>query len=330
MTGLATAGVFRPNRALPLLRGCLLISGVASLAWCALWLSTGETFAIVRFALYLAPLLIVGWLVLAGAAALLGRPFPAIFHVLAALLIYSALPPTLTRSAVAAASEPAAISVTTLSNRTRNRDMAATAEAIRRRPADVVILQEVADPAGLTVALRGLFKPDALPSACNRGTYLIVSRHPLGPPDPASSNAWMTCPIDLPSGRALVASVHLPKPWGRGADQIAAASELLQILRKTNMPTIVAGDFNATPLTETLRGFSADFVNAFDKVGAGVGFTFPTPARRLGTFGPFLRIDHIYHSGHFRPVAAEVGGWHPPGADHFPLTVTLSPRSVGN
>ena len=92
---------------------------------------------------------------------------------------------------------------------------------------------------------------------------------------------------------------------------------------------ILAGDFNATPMTSTLRRAGPGLVNAFDHAGSGSGFTFPTPARRLGALGPFLRIDHVLLSPMLTPIAARAARWHPPGADHYPVEVTFTDSRAG-
>jgi len=58
----------------------------------------------------------------------------------------------------------------------------------------------------------------------------------------------------------------------------------------------VAGDFNATaesPLLDSLR--AAGFDSAFDRVGSGLGLSFPAFLRYRGLpFPPLVRIDHVF------------------------------------
>ena len=124
----------------------------------------------------------------------------------------------------------------------------------------------------------------------------------------------------------MVYSVHLPRAVRDATRQRAAIARLLADANRQNSPVILAGDFNATPMSQTMRATASNLVNAFDYVGDGPGFTFPTPARRLGTIGPFLRIDHVVLSQVLTPVRAKSARWYPPGADHFPVEAVFQDR----
>lgn len=304
------------------MRLTLRMPATALALWAGLWLATGDTLAPVRAGLYLAPFV----LALSGLLAVLGlvvRDWPvAAVAGLVALLIGAASPASLTRLPPPA--HPGGITLTTLSNRTLNRDMVATAEMLRRHPADILVLQEVADPPRLTALLTGLYHAGRPPRACSLGTYLVLSRFPLGRPERLADNIAVVCPVRLPAGPAAIYSVHLPRALTRRDRQSRAVRALVAHAARQAVPAMIAGDFNATPLTTTLRIAGEHFANAFDAAGSGPGFTFPTPARRMGRLGPFLRIDHVLLAQVFQPRAARAAGWHPPGADHFPVEITFT------
>ncbi len=75
---------------------------------------------------------------------------------------------------------------------------------------------------------------------------------------------------------------------------------VLQTLKKTSTfpttPTVLGGDFNAGATDIVHRQLAPDFDDAFAEVGRGWGDTFH---RRF----PILRIDHIYATRHFKPLA---------------------------
>jgi endonuclease/exonuclease/phosphatase (EEP) superfamily protein YafD len=80
-------------------------------------------------------------------------------------------------------------------------------------------------------------------------------------------------------------------------------SVALQILSQTtdfpNVPTILAGDFNAPATDVVHRQLSRDFIDAFSEAGVGWGNTFHRSF-------PILRIDHIYSTRHLTPVRSRV------------------------
>ena len=123
--------------------------------------------------------------------------------------------------------------------------------------------------------------------------------------------------IRLPDGREIeVVNVHLAtaatdmRLWSSQArathrkNRNARKKELsvvLQVLEQTSSfpstPTILGGDFNAGATDIVHRQLVRDFDDAFSEVGRGWEDTFH---RRF----PILRIDHIYATRHFQPIAS--------------------------
>ena len=312
------------------LTGLMNVATGVLVLWALAWLITGEAFAVVRVGVYMAPFLLAVGLVLAGAALWSRRWLSVGLAVSVTVGLAISAPASLFRVWSPAANANAGVTLTTLSNRTANVDMATTALVLTTNRADLFVLQEIADPDALVERLNGLYEEEKRPSACWHGTYLIVSRYELTPAQRLPGNQAIRCAIDLPAGPAVVYSVHLPRAIRNATQQRAAIEQLLADVDRRTGPVILAGDFNATPFSQTMRATSADLVNAFDVVGRGPGFTFPTPARRLGTIAPFLRIDHVLVSQALAPASAKAARWYPPGADHFPVEVVLHDRRPAN
>lgn len=78
-------------------------------------------------------------------------------------------------------------------------------------------------------------------------------------------------------------------------------------------PLIVAGDFNTPPRGQIYRALTAQFSDAWDAAGRGLGYTFASSQ-------PSLRIDHVFARG-LQIVSAEVQP--PGGSDHRALAVRL-------
>lgn len=283
--------------------------------WYGLWLATGDSLAPVRAGVHLAPFLMIGAGCLA-VALFLGRATGA--AALAAIVAAGLAPaqPWLWRGAESRAS---GLRLTTLSNRSTNRDLATTARLMMAHPADIFVLQEITDPPRL-LQLLAKQKDGSPPAACHAGTYVIIAHFPVGPPRRLPGNVALACEVALPRGPVVVYSVHLPRAIGATKAQSRALATLLVDAGEQTQPTILAGDFNASPLGSTMERARTHHANAFDRAGRGTGATFPTPARRGGWLGPVVRIDHVLLPPELAVLSARRESWHPPAADHFPVT----------
>jgi endonuclease/exonuclease/phosphatase (EEP) superfamily protein YafD len=80
-------------------------------------------------------------------------------------------------------------------------------------------------------------------------------------------------------------------------------------------PTVVAGDFNATPDSPWLRAaLGAELTNASDGAGAGLVRTYPSDL-------PLLAIDHVLTRG---LVAQSVERVRVAGTDHRGIVASLA------
>lgn len=100
---------------------------------------------------------------------------------------------------------------------------------------------------------------------------------------------------------------------------------VLEMIEGQPEPLILLGDLNSTPQHEVYRTLAARFTDAFREGGWGLGHTFPaTPGRFWGIPYParLVRIDHIFHSHHWRTESARVGEWDS-FSDHLPVVARL-------
>ncbi len=106
------------------------------------------------------------------------------------------------------------------------------------------------------------------------------------------------------------------------AQQVAMRSLTARIASET-APCILAGDTNTPPQGAIHRILTANLQDAHSTVGEGCGFTFPGLTRNpLSLFGPWLRIDRILASPHWRCVSTQVEPHNP--SQHRALAATFS------
>lgn len=85
--------------------------------------------------------------------------------------------------------------------------------------------------------------------------------------------------------------------------------------RKAEIPMLICGDMNDTPASFAYRVMRGDLDDAWEDAGCGLGISF----RDM----PFwFRIDHIFHSKHFRTLRAERLD-DMKESDHFPVMATF-------
>jgi len=70
---------------------------------------------------------------------------------------------------------------------------------------------------------------------------------------------------------------------------------------------LVAGDFNATTINYPCVKMNQYLDDAFERAGSGFGFTFSSPARRLGMITPFMRIDPLLFRRFIEQIYGEDG-----------------------
>lgn len=95
------------------------------------------------------------------------------------------------------------------------------------------------------------------------------------------------------------------------------ADSLASEISGRNIPTIVCGDFNDTPMSYVYRTIRNDFNDAFEEKGRGFGYTY-------NMLYKVLRIDFVLHSGDFRTVSYDSPSlkW----SDHNPVIARVKFR----
>ena len=93
------------------------------------------------------------------------------------------------------------------------------------------------------------------------------------------------------------------------------------------IPSLVIGDFNMPSSSSIYQRNWSHYQNAFDVAGRGYGFTSPCNTDRLWPNNtPWLRIDHILASNHWRVNHCQVAMDN--GSDHRAVAASLNLRRV--
>lgn len=92
------------------------------------------------------------------------------------------------------------------------------------------------------------------------------------------------------------------------------AELLLDRVRKSPEPVVLAGDFNGPPYSEVIRTISKELNDCFLNLGGGFSNTLLAKI-------PYQRIDYVFASQSLRPISGEV--LNVTYSDHKPLKVTL-------
>lgn len=107
----------------------------------------------------------------------------------------------------------------------------------------------------------------------------------------------------------------LAKAFRSRADEANLISRFLQENHPADMPLIICGDMNDTPISYCYNTLKHGLKDSWQEAGRGPGITF-----REHHF--WFRIDHIFHSNHFRALNATVRK-DVLYSDHYPLQTTL-------
>jgi len=216
-------------------------------------------------------------------------------------------------------------------------DLERIAAVIRSVKPDLVALQEVDRRAKRTggvdqaaeyqrwTGMEGWFGA-AMPFQGGEYGQVLLSRWPLVAPrvvrlpgtagrEPRMS---VTAVVDVPAlGRLRWAGCHLDasREDGDRWDQVGA---LLAEFGTADLPTLLAGDFNATPESRVMGRILGDATAWVDTAGAGAAPTIPAEA-------PRSRIDYVLASPRSAWVMVESKVLpEPTASDHRPVVVTLA------
>ena len=104
--------------------------------------------------------------------------------------------------------------------------------------------------------------------------------------------------------------------------QLTGMEHLVARIQSETIPCLVGGDFNAPPLGAIHRHLTQHLQDAHVEVGRGCGYTFPGQTRNpLALFRPWLRLDYIFASNHWRCLTSVVEPDSP--AQHLAVAATL-------
>lgn len=289
----------------------------------ALFLLTGEQLTIVRLISYLAPWL-AGWLLLLVVPAIFARKGS-----LAILLLILAIPPGLVSvnfftSLKITKAVSQSYKVMTYSKMGRNSDIAAVAAVILSEKPDILFVQEIneRETERMIELLNTIYDEAPLFYQADPHIGLILSRFKVTSHTQKGDFA-LAAEIELPESPVRVWNIHLHKSILNTDEQYKMTDQLAAQIAATQGAVIAAGDFNATVVNYPYKKIKQHLENAFENAGAGFGFTFPSPARRLGIVTPFMRIDHIFYSRHFNVHEAYVVP-NSGNSDHYPVVALLS------
>ena len=303
----------------------------AVLLWLLLFIATGEQFTVVRMLSYVAPWMAGVLLAFALMAFLWRKRWQGVITALLAVLLLLPYAPRFMPSDSANVDAQETVrrqtyKVMTYSKMGRNNDIDAVARVVLAEHPDILFMQEIGatETAQLIKKINTQYH-DKLSFFVDNNIGLVVSRFKV-------ISRWkmgdsvLPVEIKLPDGVIDAWNVHLQKSFGSTGIQYRTVDHLAAEVRRTDRPVLVAGDFNATTINYPCVKMNQYLNDAFEQAGFGFGFTFPSPARRMGMITPFMRIDHIYYSNHFvvrKAYVVDDAG----GSDHYPVVALLSLKS---
>ena len=194
-------------------------------------------------------------------------------------------------------------------------------QVLWKADADIICLQESAtDPKELEASTKRLAEKLGYKYFVQESHNGILSRYPLrlehviDVPTKWPTKKFPEVVISTPQGDVRVISVHLEPSWVAGwppdfsnwnsvlskvvKDRRAQAEMVLDRVRRSKEPVIVAGDYNGPPYTEVPTKFRAEMTDSFAAVGLGCGMTLLPKL-------PYQRIDFAFVRG-LKPMYAEV------------------------
>jgi endonuclease/exonuclease/phosphatase (EEP) superfamily protein YafD len=315
----------------------LYVVGLA--AWLLIWAAWGDRWPWLFAVTTLAAYLFMG-LPITGAIALGGRRADLALWTALGVLAWAAWFGRQFVPRAAAEAHGPSVRVLTMNVLGYRTDTQGVIDSIRAANADVVTIQELNEPVAAAIErdLAEAYPFQLLRHAPGVTGAGILSRLPFTPtgqlPGPWLGPAQVVT-VRGPEGHSFTlvrAHTH------SGPDDVGtrnAASEVVaQYVLAHPGPTIVAGDFNTTPLTDAYRTLTSVLKDSWAEAGWGLGHTFPgadsngsSRPRLLGVLVPMwlVRIDYVFHTDDFVTRSAVIGPWDGI-SDHRPVLVELAFR----
>ena len=198
--------------------------------------------------------------------------------------------------------------------------------------ASIVGLQELSpeNARALANSLRAQFPYRILHGAHVDGKGLLScypirehERFPL-----ASGRSYIEAELVVEDRIVSVFVAHPPPPNYRRLEVASphATPDITMLLDRVSptTPTLLIGDFNFVRPSRNYRLVRrTGLIDTFREVGQGRGLTYPTRAQPAAIpLPPLLRIDYIWATSHFVPLASWVGSGG--GSDHLPVVSVLA------
>lgn len=288
-----------------------------------LFVTNGDQLTIIRWFSYVSPWLAGVLLLLAVPAFLIRKTILGFSFLLLALPLILPFYQMFGYSKT----DPAAgqvYKVMTYSKMGRNNNINSVARVVLNEKPDILFMQEISDQEAenLIRLVDDIYDGAPLFYLADEKYGLILSRYKVTSLL-KNEDFSQAAEIELPEKSVRVWNVHLHKSIGNTDLQYQMTDQLADQIAAADKPVIVAGDFNATVVNYPYKKIKQHLDNAFENAGSGFGFTFPSPARRMGIFTPFMRIDHIFYSRQFdihKSYVVEQSG----DSDHYPVVAILS------
>lgn len=213
------------------------------------------------------------------------------------------------------------LTVMTFSKMSRNRNYSAIADLLDCKKYDAILMQEAPDFDALIKAHPSVAK-DCNTSFVGNQYKSLVLLTPHKIESEQSSKFGNLFAIELPGvGPIALLTNRIDKTLNKSValqqNQVEQMLLATKELRDAGIPTVVAGDFNATPFN-AVHYYMREAMAYARPVGIlNQTFTFPAEGRRIGMTGPQIRIDHIFYTG-MQLKHAEVLDTSA-GSDHYPV-----------
>ena len=225
-----------------------------------------------------------------------------------------------------------------------NPDADGVVEAIRASDADIIGLSELnpAVAAAIQQELAGEYPYQLLePQDGVRGSG-VISRLPfrrldLALDDPEWISPPTTVEVEFEGTRFVFVRVHSSSGVLTFGARERQARLLSRLAAETELPLVVAGDFNASDLNDSYAILTEHMYDAWREAGSGLGNTFPGASReetpgssRPRLFGVdlpqwLIRIDYVFCSYDWQPIEARIGPWDG-NSDHRPVIAEVALR----
>lgn len=196
-----------------------------------------------------------------------------------------------------------------------NSDVHPLAEWLAEASPDVVAVLEVSPAYAAGLAKLSAYPHQVAAPALDPFGIALLSKHPLSDTRvvrDGSSTPYITARLQVHGKEVRVVAFH-PMPPFYVADHRERDTKLQQLISESDIPAVIAGDFNATPWSTAFAAIE----NSGWLRATGLAPTWPSSGR--GYIG--IPIDHVIASPHW--VSIPVDRRPNIGSDHLPVIVGL-------